>query len=101
MHIFRIIWIYILLSFVILGRTTIVVAHRLSTIRNCDLIIAFDGGRVIEFGTHDDLVSKDGVYSNLLKTQLSNNSGVDSDQKQHAQQKLSKNISKFYLIFLK
>ena len=39
-----------------LGRTTLIIAHRLSTIRNADLIIAFEKGKVAEYGTHDELM---------------------------------------------
>ena len=65
------------------------------------MIVAFDDGRVIEIGTHDDLVAKDGVYSNLLKTQLSNKSDIGSDDKENAKEKLSEknSISKTIFIF--
>ena len=53
-----------------IGRTTVVIAHRLSTIRNADRIIAFHDGRVMEQGTHEQLMRiQDGVYSNLIKMQ--------------------------------
>lgn len=52
-----------------LGRTTIVVAHRLTTIRNADVIFALDGGKVMESGTHAQLMEKRGVYYNLVITQ--------------------------------
>ncbi len=51
------------------GRTTIVIAHRLSTIRNADLIIALDKGEVIEYGTHDDLMERKGLYYELVTAQ--------------------------------
>ncbi|RNA33916.1 Multidrug resistance 1 [Brachionus plicatilis] len=52
-----------------LGRTTIIVAHRLSTILNADLIFAFESGKVKEFGTHADLMSQKGLYYKLVVTQ--------------------------------
>ncbi|RZS10415.1 hypothetical protein BHM03_00041641 [Ensete ventricosum] len=52
------------------GRTTIVVAHRLSTIRNADAIAVVQAGRVIELGCHDDLIrDEDGLYSSLVRLQ--------------------------------
>ena len=51
------------------GRTTIVVAHRLSTIQDSDCIFVFDGGSVIERGRHDDLVQQQGFYARLVSRQ--------------------------------
>jgi len=52
------------------GRTVVIVAHRLSTVRNADRIIAIDNGMVAEAGSHDELIAKRGVYYNLVKNQL-------------------------------
>ena len=52
------------------GRTVVVVAHRLSTVRNADRIIVLDGGCVVETGNHDSLIALKGTYYNLVKNQL-------------------------------
>jgi ATP-binding cassette subfamily B protein len=44
------------------GRTTFVIAHRLSTIRGADLILVMEGGRVVESGSHEDLMGRDSAY---------------------------------------
>ena len=56
-------------------RTTIVIAHRLSTVRNADLIVALNEGRVIETGTHDELLAKGGLYAQLVAHQLAGAAG--------------------------
>ena len=50
------------------GRTTFVIAHRLSTVRNSDVIICLDHGRVIERGTHDELIAKKGYYKHFISS---------------------------------
>ena len=55
-----------------IGRTTLVIAHRLSTVRAADRLVVISDGRIVEEGAHDDLVAAGGVYARLLERQLSN-----------------------------
>ena len=48
------------------GRTTLIIAHRLETIRHADRIVVMDGGRIVETGSHDDLVARQEAYFRLL-----------------------------------
>ena len=52
-----------------MGCTRIVIAHRLSTIRNCDRILVLDGGRIVEDGTYEELIGKEGVFASLVSRQ--------------------------------
>ena len=52
------------------GRTTIVIAHRLSTVRNADQIAGFEGGVIVEKGSHNDLMQKGGIYYTLCTNQV-------------------------------
>ena len=49
------------------GRTTIAIAHRLSTVRDADLILVLDGGRIVERGDHAELVARGGRYAALVE----------------------------------
>ncbi len=60
-------------------RTAIVIAHRLSTIRAADLIVVLDAGEIVESGTHDDLLRKDGAYADLYRTQFRTSSSEGTD----------------------
>lgn len=52
------------------GRTVVIVAHRLSTVRNADKIIVLHHGEIVETGTHETLISHQGIYYQLIKNQL-------------------------------
>jgi len=52
------------------GRTVVVVAHRLSTVKNADQIVVLDAGKIVEVGDHNTLIAKQGTYYNLVKNQL-------------------------------
>ncbi|MGW8570154.1 ABC transporter ATP-binding protein [Streptomyces niveus] len=65
------------------GRTAVVIAHRLSTVRAADLILVVEDGRIVERGTHDELLLKEGRYAELYRTQFVGaeaEAGVASDQ---------------------
>lgn len=52
------------------GRTTIMIAHRLSTLRDADKLIVIENGKMPEFGTHLELINKKGIYYNLYRMQV-------------------------------
>ena len=53
------------LSLLLAGRTAFIIAHRLSTIRDADLIVVLEHGRIIEQGSHDELLARRGLYTSL------------------------------------
>ena len=57
------------------GRTSIVIAHRLSTVRDADLIVVVDRGRVVQQGSHEELLSQSGLYAELYHTQFAGSRG--------------------------
>jgi len=56
------------------GRTSLVIAHRLSTVRHADQILVVEDGRIVERGTHDDLLAAEGLYADLYRTQFATQS---------------------------
>ena len=63
------------------GRTTLIVAHRLSTVRTADKIFVIDRGEIKEEGTHDELMAKDGVYKSLYDSQFADVENFDLQNK--------------------
>ncbi|MBJ7609813.1 MAG: ABC transporter ATP-binding protein [Candidatus Dormibacteraeota bacterium] len=59
------------------GRTSLVIAHRLSTVREADMILVIDGGRIVEQGTHAALLAADGLYAELYRTQFEGQATVE------------------------
>jgi ATP-binding cassette subfamily B protein len=52
------------------GRTAVLISHRVAAIKDADQIIVLDQGKVVERGTHDELIARGGVYSDLYRSQL-------------------------------
>lgn len=62
------------------GRTTLVIAHRLSTIRNADKIIVMDRGKVVDSGTHEELIERGGIYADLYRLQFQDGKTISETQ---------------------
>ena len=58
-----------------MGCTRLVIAHRLSTIRHCDRILVLDEGKIIEDGSYEELISKDGFFAKLVERQRLDTAG--------------------------
>jgi ABC-type multidrug transport system fused ATPase/permease subunit len=64
------------LSEALAGRTSLVIAHRLSTVRAADLILVVEGGRIVERGTHNQLLARGGRYTELYETQFGDQKAI-------------------------
>ena len=69
------------------GRTTILIAHRLSTIRNADLIIGLERGQVVEYGAHDELMERKGLYYELVTAQTKKETEKEEIELEDGQEK--------------
>lgn len=65
------------------GRTTLIIAHRLATIRHADRIVVLDKGKISEMGSHDELKSKDGLYSQLLREEARESQSEETPRELH------------------
>ncbi len=69
------------LTQIVKGKTVLMIAHRLSTVQNADMICVVDRGKIVELGHHTDLVGKDGVYTELYKSQFADSPDIEKTPK--------------------
>jgi subfamily B ATP-binding cassette protein MsbA len=62
------------------GRTTLIIAHRLSTVEKADRIVVLQQGKIAEIGTHAELLARDGIYAHLYKIQFVVEDGMSGQQ---------------------
>jgi len=67
------------------GRTALVIAHRLSTIRAANRIVVFHKGRVVEMGSHDELLAQKGIYARLYRMQFAHEQAIAAERRAHAE----------------
>lgn len=60
-------------------KTTIVIAHRLSTVKSADFVMMLEGGEMVEMGTHDELQAKNGAYARLVEKQMQKGELAEGD----------------------
>jgi ABC-type multidrug transport system fused ATPase/permease subunit len=70
------------------GRTTFVIAHRLSTVRRADLILVMEDGRIVERGTHDELLRRGGLYKEIHDLQLIDHAKFSEEMEELQEEKI-------------